>query len=722
MQDAEARRSRLRSMRESAAKQQAASPGAPTPSTAISALPSPDFSPPLIRTHPRVRHPGKADLGEVDLLDGQQEQPPQARGISHRPHVPDLPYSPAPRVSSAAVYDSQGAGQGAGQGVGQGAGQGTGQGGEQGGEQGAEGSGEGRPASVDRQSVRQAVAREGAVQEEVFDNLSMVQPLIAAAHSAGSRGAAVREDSGGAVTTNVEERHAHRGRGGGGAGRAGRTQVGRGDTGGLLVGTAPQWPVGRRASEAEVRARLQGRINSLLCSVGPDRQEHTTRQINEVVYQLAIQDPTAKELSVSTVSLGGPSLAYYLHLAPQCYPDLLQCVTSLDLRNLQPVSTQAVRQLLRLPSLTALHFHETPIRSDALPLFQCMSRLRRLVIACANPSDVLNLSARRQAKSPTPSDPISKPQPFQSLRELHVSRVTDSILQQVGVLTSLELLSCTYSKEVTCRGWIHLRGMLNLKRLQLVPTILIKKFGSNDHHSDYYRMCTRLGLKLSFPEYRLPKIIQTFQRPPKKGAAASASEDPSNRIDGSIWEVVGALPGLQHLELHAPEPSTTALRSLSTITHLTTLHITGTALDDSDLLCLFGFSMLTDVSLAAWTFAADHAVRTVIQGMTHLKSLDLSGTAISQGAAVHLQALERLGRLKLQQCIGMSKLFVEHLSQVPALRELDLGCNNMQHAWLLPVLEGKKVTRLGVRGCGFVARTLKGLQRDWIEIDLRSNE
>ncbi|CAI6005940.1 unnamed protein product [Closterium sp. NIES-65] len=87
MEDAEARRSRLRSMRESAAKQQAASPGAPTPSAALSALPSPDFSPPLIRTHLRVRHPGKADLGEVDLLDGQQEQPPQARGISHRPHV-----------------------------------------------------------------------------------------------------------------------------------------------------------------------------------------------------------------------------------------------------------------------------------------------------------------------------------------------------------------------------------------------------------------------------------------------------------------------------------------------------------------------------------------------------------------------------------------------------------------------------------------------------------
>ncbi|CAI5940078.1 unnamed protein product [Closterium sp. NIES-65] len=90
MEDAEARRSRLRSMRESAAKQQAASPGAPTPSAALSALPSPDFSPPLIRTHLRVRHPGKADLGEVDLLDGQQEQPPQARGISHRPHTPSL--------------------------------------------------------------------------------------------------------------------------------------------------------------------------------------------------------------------------------------------------------------------------------------------------------------------------------------------------------------------------------------------------------------------------------------------------------------------------------------------------------------------------------------------------------------------------------------------------------------------------------------------------------
>ncbi|CAI5960536.1 unnamed protein product [Closterium sp. NIES-65] len=335
-------------------------------------------------------------------------------------------------------------------------------------------------------------------------------PIISAAHSAGSSGGA-GVDSEGAVTTNVKERHAHRGGGGVRAGRAGGTQV----------KTAQQWPpVGGRASEAE---------------------------------------------------------------------------------------------------------------SDAVPLFQCMSRLQRLVIACVEPFDLLpNVPA---ANPPPPSNPRTELRPFkpfESLRELHVSRVTDSILQQVGVLTSLEVFSCTCSKGVSSRGWMHLKGL--------------------------------------------------------------------------------------HLEVHAVDPSSTAVRSVSNLRQLKTLRITGTLLDDSDVVCLRRLSLLTDLSLAACTFAADRAVRSVIQGMAHLQSLDLSGTAISQGA-VHLQALERLERLKLQQCSGMSRLFVQHLSVVPALRELDLGCNNMQHAWLLPVLEGKKVTRLRVGGCGFVERTLREFSRAWIEID-----
>ncbi|CAI7877394.1 unnamed protein product [Closterium sp. NIES-54] len=263
---------------------------------------------------------------------------------------------------------------------------------------------------------------------------------------------------------------------------------------------------------------------------------------------------------------------------------------------------------------------------------------------------------------------------------------------------------------------MHLRGLVSLKRLQLAPRIILKNLGSNNRHFGEDFLHHHLGPKLHLHEFRLPHIIRTFQRPPKKGAAA-ASEDPGNRIDGSIWEVVGALLGLQHLEVHAAEPSSTAVRSVSNMGQLKTLRITGTLLDDSDVLALRGLSLLTDLSLAACTFAADRAVRLVIQGMTQLQSLDLSGTAISQGAAVHLRALQRLERLKLQQCSGMSRLFVEHLSCVSALRELYLGCSNMQHGWLLPVLEGKKVTQLRVGGCGFVERTLRGLPRAWIEID-----
>ncbi|CAI6000138.1 unnamed protein product [Closterium sp. NIES-65] len=440
-------------------------------------------------------------------------------------------------------------------------------------------------------------------------------PLISAAHSAGSSGGA-GVDSEGAVTTNVKERHAHRGGGGVRAGRAGGTQV----------KTAQQWPpVGGRASEAEVRARLRRRIDSLL-RIRPERLQLATLRINWVVSQLLTQDPAEKELSLDRLSL-----AYYLHLTPHCYPDFLPSLTTLAFRIVDPLSPFAVKQLLSLPSLTALHFHETSIQSDTVPFFQCMSRLQRLVIACVEPFDLLpNVPA---ANLPPPSNPPTELRPFkpfESLRELHVSRVTDSILQQVGVLTSLEVFSCTCSKGVSSRGWMHLKGL--------------------------------------------------------------------------------------HLEVHAVDPSSTAVRSVSNLRQLKTLRITGTLLDDSDVVCLRRLSLLTDLSLAACTFAADRAVRSVIQGMAHLQSLHLSGTAISQGA-VHLQALERLERLKLQQCSGMSRLFVQHLSCVPALRELDLGCNNMQHAWLLPVLEGKKVTRLRVGGCGFVERTLCEFSRAWIEID-----
>ncbi|CAI5990660.1 unnamed protein product [Closterium sp. NIES-65] len=383
---------------------------------------------------------------------------------------------------------AQGAGQGAGQWAGQEAEQGAAQWGEREPAQGAERrAGEGRLADVDSQSVRQAVVREAAMQEEVVDNLSMVQPLITAARTAGSRGGA-SVDSGGAVT-NVEDRPAHKGGGNRTAGRAGGPPVGR----------LYQWPAGRVASEAEVRARLQRRIDDLQRrSIHPDRMENTTRDINRVVSQLWNHpDPAAKELSLSSLSL-----ACYLFLTPHCYPGLLPSVTTLNLQKLHPVSPCAVNLLLRMPSLTALHLHETSVRSDALPLFPRMSRLQRLVIACADPSIVLNLPASRQGNLPAQSDPISTIQPFQSLRELHQG---DDI---AGMESSQET-----------------------------------EFGT---------------------------------RP---------------------------------------------------------------------------------------------------------------------------------------------KLFLEHLSLVPALQELDLGCNNMQHAWLLPVLEGKKVTRLRVGGSGFVPKTLERLQRDWIEID-----
>ncbi|CAI5523123.1 unnamed protein product [Closterium sp. Naga37s-1] len=353
------------------------------------------------------------------------------------------------------------------------------------------------------------------------------QPLISVGHSAGSRGGA-RLDSGGAVTTTVEERHAHMG-----------AEDWAGIAGGMQVGWGPQWPVGRgfpwpmgvgqqwavgsglpwpmgggflwpvkkgspvkvrgRASEEEVMARLKGTVNSLLLHIHPEEQDSFLEAISTLVLTDVSQQP-----------------------------DMVKPVVA--------------AQLLCLPSLTALHFYAASIASDALPLFQSAAQLHRLVIACYKPFALLsNRPANRQANLPPPSDPSASEfqpfQPFAGLKELHVSCVTDSMLQQVGVLTSLE---------------------------------------------------------------------QAYAKVPR------------TRIDGSMWEVVAALPGLQHLELHSPEPSTAAVRSLSSITHLTPLCITSTPLDDSDLLGLRSLSLLTKHSLAACAFEADQAVRSVIQGMTQL--------------------------------------------------------------------------------------------------------
>ncbi|CAI5955868.1 unnamed protein product [Closterium sp. NIES-64] len=307
---------------------------------------------------------------------------------------------------------AQGAGQGVAQGVAQGAGQGAGQWAGQEAEQGAAQWGEREPAQGAR-----AKGRGGAT------GRCGLTPLITAARTAGSRGGA-SVDSGGAVT-NVEDRPAHKGGGNRTAGRAGGPPVGR----------LYQWPAGRVASEAEVRARLQRRIDDLQRrSIHPDRMENTTRDINRVVSQLWNHpDPAAKELSLSSLSL-----ACYLFLTPHCYPGLLPSVTTLNLQKLHPVSPCAVNLLLRMPSLTALHLHETSVRSDALPLFPRMSRLQRLVIACADPSIVLNLPASRQGNLPAQSDPISTIQPFQSLRELHELDLGCNNMQHAWLLPVLE--------------------------------------------------------------------------------------------------------------------------------------------------------------------------------------------------------------------------------------------------------------------------------------------
>ncbi|CAI5962981.1 unnamed protein product [Closterium sp. NIES-64] len=91
--------------------------------------------------------------------------------------------------------------------------------------------------------------------------------------------------------------------------------------------------------------------------------------------------------------------------------------------------------------------------------------------------------------------------------------------------------------------------------------------------------------------------------------------------------------------------------------------------------------------------------------MPNLKSLDLSGTAITKEDTVHLQFLKHLERVTLQQCCNLGQSFVRFLIFVPQLKELDLGFNTMPAVWLTPIVDGKRVRRLSVRGCGYKEKT-----------------
>ncbi|CAI5506000.1 unnamed protein product [Closterium sp. Naga37s-1] len=499
--------------------------------------------------------------------------------------------------------------------------------------------------------------------------------------------------------------------------------------------------VGGKLRDEALKVRLQEEIHALLRLIPADKQVIQTRVINGMVCFLSSLSPKTQQ-SIPTVqrtvpkmqqldgnpaapqitselqeiTLSQRNLHYFLSLAPACRPTLLPSLTSLTLDHASPVSTRDMLSLVHLPSLTSLSFLQTPIAPSVLPLIQPFSHLHQLVLDCPGPSTLAFSSG---------------PWPLKNLRVLHVSRVTNAVLEHVGMLRRLEVLSCTCCEGVGFMGWLCLVGLKRLRRLRVAPADL------GDH-----------GLRMDYPKGRLPVVSRVYARPQKKqggvlwekvgeGVEGGVHESarlnhleglPSQDDDSGVWHLLSSLPLLEHLELHAPPRYKHAFVSLDELCFLTTLHITGAALDNDDLKWLTRVTQLTHLSLAGCTFPTESevqrwwdppcsVVKRIADSMPKLVSLDLSGTAVTKEDIFELKYLKHLERLTLQQCCNLGQSFVRFLRFLPRLKELDLSFNNMLAAWLRHVVEGKRVRRLSVRGCGYKEKTVRGLERPWLVIE-----
>ncbi|CAI5496134.1 unnamed protein product [Closterium sp. Naga37s-1] len=274
-------------------------------------------------------------------------------------------------------------------------------------------------------------------------------------------------------------------------------------------------------------------------------------------------------------------------------------------------------------------------------------------------------------------------QPLERLRELHISQVSDALLRDVAMLGRLEAFSCTCSEGVTPSGWEQLRSLTKLTRLQVAPANL------EDHY-----------LELQFRCDSLPDISRVSQRPtPYIKRVCDCGDGLCNPkhpcVDGSVWQVVGALQGLQQLGVHGVARSEEDLLALTALTRLTTLHITGTHLHDDAY--FREFAQLRELGLAGCSVDVDSGMAVWSYTIPQLQSLDLSATRVSYKGVSQLYLLKSLQHVKVQQCCNLRAAFVRHLSLVPQLNELDLGFNYVQPGWLRPVLYEKQEAGLCLR-------------------------
>ncbi|CAI5531316.1 unnamed protein product [Closterium sp. Naga37s-1] len=188
-----------------------------------------------------------------------------------------------------------------------------------------------------------------------------------------------------------------------------------------------------------------------------------------------------------------------------------------------------------------------------------------------------------------------------------LSRLSPITLSRLCELPSLTSLSCVAAAE-TCDAQHPLPPLTRLHRLLLDCPGPIHMAVQG-----YYLPFDPYGLtKEPYEKLRVLHISCVDDSVLRKVGVLKALEAFSCT---SVWEVVGAMHGLQHLGVHGVARSDQHLLALTALTCLTTLRITGTSLRDIG--CIRGFSQLRDLGLAGCSVDVASHVRGGSHSMPH---------------------------------------------------------------------------------------------------------
>ena len=207
-----------------------------------------------------------------------------------------------------------------------------------------------------------------------------------------------------------------------------------------------------------------------------------------------------------------------------------------------------------------------------------------------------------------------------SLRELSLGScagISDGSLRAIGAIEALQLLDLSFCGDVTDAGLEHLRGLKNLRRLNLAGTAL-----------------TDAGLA-SIGELTALEELDVSGDLIRRGS-----------LDGSGLRHLKALTRLRRLSLYNTFVDDAGLHALEKLPALEALNLGDTWIGPDGLSRLGALKELRELRLA-YCGGIDDSALEALATLTQLEDLDLAFCRITDAGAEHLAGMRKLHRLVL---------------------------------------------------------------------------